>query len=151
MIKRTLTTLFVAIAASLMFCGYVSAQAVQIDKRLEKGYDAEYLKRIQAKTPIILELLNFELDHSWYIEAPEMQQKINDIPYLYYKDPETGERAGMVESIEIGNVNITEFYVERPYDHRAFYRVGKTNTIIGFYSNKEVSEMFNASKGISNE
>ena len=78
-------------------------------------------------------------------------QKIDDFEYLYYKDPETGEKAGMVESIEIGKVNIAEFYYERPYDHRSLYRVGKTNTIIGFYSNKEISEMFNAMKGYSNE
>jgi hypothetical protein len=57
----------------------------------------------------------------------------------------------MVESIEIGKVNIAEFYYARPYDHRSLYRVGKTNTIIGFYSNKEISEMFNAMKGYSNE
>ncbi|MBQ2573322.1 MAG: hypothetical protein II575_03805, partial [Bacteroidales bacterium] len=107
--------------------------------------------RMQKNTPLILELLNYELDHSWYIESPEMLQKIDDFEYLYYKDPETGEKAGMVESIEIGKVNIAEFYYERPYDHRSLYRVGKTNTIIGFYSNKEISEMFNAMKGYSNE
>ena len=134
-----------------MICGFSYAQTVQIDPRLEKAYSLEHLQRMQKETPLILELLNYELDHSWYIAEPEMQQKIDGFEYLYYKDPETGERAGMVESIEPGKVNIAEFYYDRPYDHRNFYRVGKTNTIIGFYSNKEFSEMYNAMKGYNYE
>lgn len=135
----------------LMISSFSFAQTVQIDPRLEKAFSIEHLKRMQKETPLSLELLNYELDHSWYIESPELAQKIDDFEYLYYRDPETGERADMVQNIEIGKVNIAEFYYERPYDHRIFYRVGKTNTIIGFYSNKEISEMFNATKGYSNE
>ena len=142
---------FVIALIALMISGFSYAQTVQIDPRLEKAYGLEQLQRMQKETPIILELLNYELDYSWYIAEPEMQQKIGDFEYLYYQDPETGEKAGMVQSIEPGKVNIAEFYYERPYDHRNFYRVGKTNTIIGFYSNKEISEMFNAKKGYSNE
>ena len=135
----------------LVISGIGYSQTVQIDPRLEKAYSLEHLQRMQKDTPLILELLNYELDYSWYIAEPEMLQKIDDLEYLYYKDPETGEKAGMVQSLEKGNVNIAEFYYERPYDHRSYYRVGKTNTIIGFYSNKEISEMFNAMKGYSNE
>ena len=147
----TMNKKFVILLIALILSGISYAQTVQIDPRLEKAYSLEHLQRMQKNTPLILELLNYELDHSWYIESPEMLQKIDDFEYLYYKDPETGEKAGMVESIEIGKVNIAEFYYERPYDHRSLYRVGKTNTIIGFYSNKEISEMFNAMKGYSNE
>ena len=135
----------------LVISGIGYSQTVQIDPRLEKAYSLEHLQRMQKDTPLILELLNYELDYSWYIAEPEMLQKIDDLEYLYYKDPETGEKAGMVQSLEKGNVNIAEFYYERPYDHRSYYRVGKTNTIIGFYSNKEISEMFNAMKGYGNE
>jgi len=142
-------TLIILIALIVSGIGY--AQTVQIDSRLEKAYSLEHLQRIQKETPLILELLNYELDYSWYIAEPEMQQKIDGFEYLYYKDPETGEKAGMVESLEPGKVNIAEFYYDRPYDHRSFYRVGKTDTIIGFYSNKEMSKMFNAKKGYSNE
>ncbi|MBR5983562.1 MAG: hypothetical protein IK025_07575 [Bacteroidales bacterium] len=142
---------FVILLIVTMVSGISYAQTVQIDPRLEKAYSLEHLQRLQKETPLILELLNYELDYSWYIAEPEMQQKIDDFEYLYYKDPETGEKAGMVQSIEPGKVNIAEFYYERPYDHRNFYRVGKTNTIIGFYSNKEISEMYNAMKGYGNE
>jgi hypothetical protein len=142
---------FVIMLIVTMISGISYAQTVQIDPRLEKAYSLEHLQRMQKETPLILELLNYELDYSWYIAEPEMQQKIDDFEYLYYKDPETGERASMVQSLEPGNVNIAEFYYERPYDHRIFYRVGKTNTIIGFYSNKEISEMYNAKKGYGNE
>lgn len=135
----------------LMISSFSFAQTVQIDPRLEKAFSLEHLKRMQKETPLSLELLNYELDHSWYIESSDLAQKIDNFEYLYYRDPETGERADMVQNIEIGKVNIAEFYYERPYDHRIFYRVGKTNTIIGFYSNKEISEMFNATKGYSNE
>lgn len=142
---------FAIVLVTLMITGFSFAQTVQIDPRLEKAYSLEHLQRMQKETPEILVLLNYELDHSWYIESPELVQKIDDFEYLYYRDPETGEKAGMVESLQIGKVNIAEFYYERPYDHRSFYRVGKTNTIIGFYSNKEMSEMFNATKGYSHE
>ena len=141
----------VILLIAMMLSGISYAQTVQIDPRLEKAYSQEQLQRMQKETPIIIELLNYELDYSWYIAEPEMSQKIDDIEYLYYKDPETGEKAGMVQSLEKGKVNIAEFYYSRPYDSRSFYRVGNTGTIIGFYSNKEISEMFNATKGYSNE
>lgn len=142
---------FVIVLIALILSGISYAQTVQIDPRLEKAYSAEHLQRMQKETPLVLELLNYELDYSWYIAEPEMQQKVENMEYLYYKDPETGERAGMVQSLEPGKVNIAEFYYERPYDQRKYYRVGKTSTIIGFYSNKEISEMFNAIKGYSHE
>lgn len=142
---------FVIMLIAMMIAGISYAQTVQIDPRLEKAYSLERLQKMQKESPLILELLNYELDYSWYIAEPEMAQKIDDLEYLYYKDPETGEKAGMVESLEPGKVNIAEFYYKRPYDHRKYYRVGKTSTIIGFYSNKEFSEMYNAKKGYSNE
>jgi hypothetical protein len=141
----------VILLIALMLSGIGYAQTVQIDPRLEKAYSAEHLQRMQKETPIVLELLNYELDYSWYIAEPEMIQKEDAIDYLYYKDPETGDRAGMVQSIEPGKVNIAEFYYERPYNSRVFYKVGKTGTVIGFYSNKEMSEMFNGMKGYSHE
>ena len=147
----TMNKKFVILLIALILSGISYAQTVQIDPRLEKAYSLEHLQRMQKETPLILELLNYELDYSWYIAEPEMQQKIDDLEYLYYKDPETGEKAGMVQSLEKGKVNIAEFYYDRPYDHRSYYRVGNTNTIIGFYSNKEISEMYNATKGYSNE
>ena len=142
---------FVIALIAMMISGISYAQTVQIDPRLEKAYSLEQLQRMQKETPLILELLNYELDYSWYIAEPEMLQKIDELEYLRYRDPENGEPAGIVENIEIGKVNIAEFYYDRPYDHRCFYRVGKTNTIIGFYSNKEISEMYNAKKGYNNE
>lgn len=135
----------------LMISGVSFAQKVQIDPRLEKAYSLERLQTMQKETPLNLELLNYELDHSWYIAGEEMQQKIDDIEYLYYRDPETGEKAGRVEKIELGNVNIAEFYYHRGYDYRTFYKVGNTNVIIGFYSNKEYSDMYNAMKGYKYE
>ena len=142
---------FVIVLIALMISGLSYAQKVQIDPRLEKAYSLEQLQRMQKESPLILELLNYELDYSWYIAEPEMMQKADDFVYLYYKDPETGERAGMVQSIEPGKVNIAEFYYDRPYNNRVFYKVGKTSTIIGFYSNQEMSQMFNAKKGYGNE
>ena len=142
---------FVIVLIALMISGLSYAQKVQIDPRLEKAYSLEQLQRMQKESPLILELLNYELDYSWYIAEPEMMQKADDFEYLYYKDPETGERAGMVQSIEPGKVNIAEFYYDRPYNNRVFYKVGKTSTIIGFYSNQEMSQMFNAKKGYGNE
>ena len=142
---------FVIMLIVAMISGISYAQTVQIDPRLEKAYGLEQLQRMQKETPIVLELLNYELDYSWYIAEPEMMQTADAFEFLYYKDPETGDRAGMVENITPGKVNIAEFYYERPYDNRVFYRVGKTDTIIGFYSNQEMSQMFNATKGYGNE
>ena len=63
----------------LMLSSISYAQKVQIDPRLEKAYSLEQLQRMQKDTPLILELLNYELDYSWYIAEPEMQQKIDDL------------------------------------------------------------------------
>ncbi len=128
------------------------SQKVQVDKRLNVAFDADYLSRLQSSpSQVTLEMLNFNLDHAWY-KADEVIEKKDGFEYLYYRDAVTGERSGkMVDEIDWNNVNIYEFYFEQSGSYRNFYRVGNTDTVLGFYSLIEVADMFNKEKGGNHE
>ena len=66
---------FVILLIALTLSGIGYAQTVQIDPRLEKAFSMEQLQRMQKESPITIELLNYELDYSWFIAEPDMMQK----------------------------------------------------------------------------
>lgn len=130
----------------------VFAQNVQIDKRLEKGYKLEYLQRMQENSPITLDLLNFELDYGWFVADESITPKSDDFGYLYYRDKETGEKTStLVKEIDINNLNIAEFYYEKSANASTYYKIAKSDIIIGFLSLRELAKKYNEVKGLSYE
>lgn len=152
--KRNVAIFWILLIALIALANSATSQnnnTAGFDKRLEKSFDKEYLNNLKNNSPVTLELLNFGLDHAWYI-ADEMFEKINDIDYLYFKDITTGEKStNKVLKIDFNNMNITEYFYEQNLNARTFYKVSDTNIIIGFYSLNEIADMFNKEKGLSHE
>ncbi|MDD3741079.1 MAG: hypothetical protein PHH30_07540, partial [Bacteroidales bacterium] len=120
---------------------------LQADPRLEKAYDSEYLEHLRQNSPSTLEILNFELDNSWFIAGPEIAAKADGMEYLYYRDPVSGEKTDVrVEDTNIEEINIAEYFFDRKYDSYVFYKIGDSGMIIGFYSSLETAKRFNISK-----
>ena len=133
---------------SISFTLAVSAQEkTEIDSRLENEYQIEYLQNLQENSPSTLRLLNYNLDYSWFIAGEEISSKIPSMEYLYYKDPLTQEKSeNKVESIDINNINIAEYFYERGHDVHKFYKIGNTGIVIGFYSALENAKKYNNHK-----
>lgn len=143
---KNLKRVIVLIALTATSYGLLS-QAIEIDERLKACYSDEYLINLQEKSPSTLDILNFNLDNSWFIAGDDITSKKDSFDYLYYIDPETMEKSeNRVENIDINNVNISKYFIEREYDRYVFYKIGDSDLIIGFYSLKKVAELYNKSK-----
>ncbi|MDD4217051.1 MAG: hypothetical protein PHZ24_06930 [Bacteroidales bacterium] len=119
-------------------------KAKVIDNRLKQGYDLDYLENLETNSPSTLSILTYDLDHSWFIAGEEIQPKAPSMDYLYYKNPNTGEKTDVrVESIDVNNINIAKFYYEREHDSYKFYKIGDSGIIIGFYPALENAKRYN--------
>jgi hypothetical protein len=127
------------------------AQSVTFDERLLVRYDNEYLQNLSQNSPETLELLNYSLDHAWYVEKG-LEEKYSTIQELYFMDTEIGEKSKLtVKSVNFEDINIYNYYFEQGLNNRTFYKIGNSGIVIGFYSLSEMAEMYNEEKGLSNE
>ncbi|MDD3861215.1 MAG: hypothetical protein PHW83_13565 [Bacteroidales bacterium] len=146
--KRTVLKSLMLITLICAVMSLSQAQSVlQADPRLEKAYDSEYLEHLRQNSPSTLEILNFELDNSWFIAGPEIAAKADGMEYLFYRDPVTGNKTDVrVEITNVEDINIAEYYFDRKYDNYVFYKIGDSGMIIGFYSSLETAKKYNISK-----
>jgi hypothetical protein len=125
----------------------IGQNIIEPDERLSAAYSEQDLIQMKTHNPETIELLNFKLDNSWFIAGEDIMQKVQDSPYLYYLNLETGQASTqMVEEINPENLNIAEYFIETNYNRRVFYRIGNSGIVIGFYSIKEFVEMYNENK-----
>lgn len=137
-------SLFLFISIILTSNIVMSQSSIEPDKRLKAIYSETDLIRMQTHNPETIDLLNFQLDNSWFIAGEEILPKVQDAPYLYYLDKETGQASDIrVEQIDPNNLNVAEFYIEKDFNRHVFYKVGNSGTIIGFYSTKEFAKIYN--------
>lgn len=146
--KRTVLKSIMLLTLICTVISYSQSQSLlQPDSRLKKAYDSEYLENLKQNSPSTLEILNFELDNSWFIAGPEITSKADAMEYLYYRDPITGEKTDVrVEVSNVEELNIAEYFFDRKYDSYVFYKIGDSGMIIGFYSSLETAKRFNISK-----
>jgi hypothetical protein len=127
------------------------AQSVTPDERLLVRYDNEYLQNLSQNSPETLELLNYSLDHAWYVEKG-LEEKYSTIQELYFMDTEIGEKSKLsVKSVNFENINIFNYYFEQGLNNRTYYKIENSGIVIGFYSLSEMAEMYNKEKGLSYE
>jgi hypothetical protein len=136
--------LFLFLAFILTSNIVLSQSNIEPDQRLKAIYSEQDLIQLKTNSPEIVDLLNFQLDNAWFIAGEEVLSKVQDSPYLYYIDKETGQKSDIrVEEINPDNINIAEFFVERDYNRHVFYKVGDSGVVLGFYSIKKFTDMYN--------
>lgn len=137
-------SLFLFLAFVLTSNIVVSQSNIEPDQRLKAIYSEQDLIQLKNNSPEIVDLLNFQLNNAWFIAGEEVLPKVQDSPFLYYIDKESGQASDIrVEEIDPENLNIAEFYVERDYNKHVFYKVGNSGVVLGFYSIKEFTNMYN--------
>lgn len=125
--------------ALLIFCflqfsvSVFSQQPPVPDSRLLETFELEYLERIQSDNPVLLERLNYYLDHAWYLTE--------------YPTEKADPGFEVIEIDELDNIQI--FSLEKMYDlsrdfeKRSVYRIAGTQQVLVFYSGREFNERFN--------
>lgn len=119
------------------------------DSRLFDCFDKSYIELLESKNPDLIVYYNFFLDNSYFItELPT--EKINSSKIQTLKPLDKFKNS----KTNIASLNILKYDVKRFYDEYSFYRIGTTNKILVFYSEKEFMIKYNEhrkSLGLINE
>lgn len=116
----------------------LSAQnnSISIDERLYDVFEDDFLKRMQAETPAMLEYYNFFLNHAYQIET-------------LYADKESNYDEVQIDDLTTINILkvIKEQSLHRDYVHQSIYRIKNTDKILVLVSEKELIKKFNQETG----
>ena len=135
--KLFLPILFVLFGLSLF------AQDEHIpDSRLLEKYQEQDLQNIQINNPHKIDYLNYSL-YNGYLIIDIDSEKSEALPYLYYFDKENKTQGGLVEVIDVNDINIYEYDFRREYKTSVTYRIGDTGKAIVFVSKKKLIHAFN--------
>ncbi len=119
--------IFIGVIVLLSASGAV-AQEQKIDKRLEKKYSVEELKKIQKENPQQLEYLNFVVEKGFTI-----------MPYPKSKGTPK-EISGEVEIKDLKNINIYDLGLDVLKDNWQYYKIKGTDDLLVIYSEDYIKE-----------
>ncbi|MEA3447818.1 MAG: hypothetical protein U9Q98_05120 [Bacteroidota bacterium] len=116
-----------------------------VDPRLNVRFSETQIQQWEQNYPNRLDLYEFELEHGYDIQLmPE--EKIQDMPFLYYLDYETKSKGEKVQFVDEQNFNLYLYNYKRDMKHNNHYRIAGTNKVLVIYANKKFVDMFNESR-----
>ncbi len=108
------------------------------DSRLYECFDKTYIKQLKDKNPALIVYYNYYLDNSFFIsELPSEKINSNKIPKLKLLEKFKNSKT------KIAKLNILKYDVKRYYDRNSYYRMGTSNKVVVFYSEKEFMIKYN--------
>jgi hypothetical protein len=147
--------LFLALASVLLMTNGLFAQEnvkPQIDPRVYARFDQASVNENIANDPHIMDYPNFFVKEGWYIFDYSKEGKVEaynnaDYPELQKINNQTKEIIPYtITEKDLENFNIY-YYDFKVMKERTFYRLGKTNKLLIIYSQQELTEKFNKSRG----
>ncbi|MGC9330542.1 MAG: hypothetical protein ACP5DZ_01535 [Bacteroidales bacterium] len=138
--------IFISTLLSLCLLSGLMAQNLrQVDTRLLTRFSEAQIQQWEQNNPNRIDLFEFELDRGYDIQLmPE--EKIQEIPFLYYLDYETKSQGEKVQSVNEDDFNLYLYDYTRKLDRNNLYRIAGTNQVLVIYSNKKFVNMFNESR-----
>jgi hypothetical protein len=108
-------------------------QAVpQIDERLLEVYEIDYLQRLQASNPQVLQRLNYYLDHAYYLTEYPAEKGAPDFPEIVIED--------------LQHINILRLEKEQnlrhAFDRPTQYQIKGSNQILVYYPGEKFNHQF---------
>ena len=121
------------------------SQALPIDSRLYAKYSEEDLLDMQQNRPYDLEYLNWFVENS-YLVKDVVNPGVLDYPKLKYMDRETKMEGSEVTDFDAENFNVMEYGFEIAARSSNVYLIGNTGKILVFYSNEDLTKLYNEYK-----
>jgi len=136
--KRTALSLFLLIFTVLSF--NLNAQTSNIletitpDARIYVAFDNDFVNELKADNPALILYYNFYLDSAYSIsELPaDKNEFLSNLTSLDLDD-----------NIKTSEINILKLDLDLNFEQQTYYRIGKSDRVMIFYSGKEFNEKFN--------
>ena len=138
--KKTILLLVLVISGITAF-----SQALPIDSRLYAKYSEEDLLDMQQNRPADLEYLNWFVENSCLVKDVADPEILN-YPKLRYMDRETKMEGSEVNEFDAESFNIMEYGFEISAKSSNVYLIGNTGKILVFYSNEDLTKLYNEYK-----
>jgi len=124
------------------FIANISFSQNTFDNRLTDVYSIEYLQSLSENE---INVLNYELDHSYFIL--DNFEKNESLPNLFKRNKLTKEIIETpLTNVDFNNFNVLSYAYEKKYNNRTYYKIGNTGKTIVFYSIKEFTQNYNLTK-----
>ncbi|MFK7936981.1 MAG: 2OG-Fe(II) oxygenase family protein [Saprospiraceae bacterium] len=130
---RLLTTISFLLITGIVLAQNTTALSTDIDERLLVKYELEYLQQLQENHPVLLQRLNYYLDHAWYIADEPQEKGLTDLPIV------TIETTSELNILQLEK----EQNVQRDPQRPIAYKIAKTNQILVYHSAKRFNQNFN--------
>lgn len=113
----------------------IEPKQIVADARLSEAFGNDFVERIIAENPSLVQYYNFFLDNSYYIaELPqEKTEFINSLPSL-----------SISPQSDLSKINVLNYDVQLNFDKETYFRMQNSNKVMVFYSGEELNEKFNA-------
>jgi len=118
------------------------SQSVTIDSRLYAKYAEEDLLRIQSNNPTDIEYMNWFVENAFVVKEIR-NPEASDFPKLRYIDKETKMAGAEVSSYNAETFNVMEYDFEIGAKTSNAYLIGNTGKLLVFYSNEDLTKLFN--------
>jgi len=130
---RSIITIILVGFAVLLSAQSAAPPTTAIDERLYATYEADYLLNLQQQHPVLLQRLNYYLDHAWYITTYPAEKKMGNLPTVRIADPRT--------------VNILELErdqnIRRDLHRQVIYQIENSDQILVYHSAQRFTADFN--------
>ena len=118
------------------------SQSVTIDSRLYAKYSEEDLLEIQRTNPLDIEYMNWFVDNAFVVKDINNPES-STFPKLRYMDKETKMAGSEVTAYNSETFNVMECDFEISAKSSNVYLIGNTGKILAFYSNEDLTKLFN--------
>lgn len=136
--NTSVLTFFILIFSVLSFS--LNAQTSNIletispDARIYEAFDNEFVNELKSDNPTLILYYNYYLDNAYYIsELPaDKNEFLSSLTSL-----------DLDENIKLSEINILKLKLDLNFEQQTYYRIGKSDRVLIFYSGVELNNKFN--------
>lgn len=129
---RFLFTISLFLCSGILLAQNAAPLSTDIDDRLLVKYDHDYLQQLQENHPVLLQRLNYYLDHAWYIMDYPKEKATTDLPSITIEN---------IEEINILQLE-KEQQLQRDPQKQMVYKIAKTDQVLVYHSAKKFNQNF---------
>ncbi|MEL7021340.1 MAG: hypothetical protein AAGK47_07030 [Bacteroidota bacterium] len=129
---------FLCTASFLLFTTFLLAQnsttlSTQIDDRLLVKYELKYLQQLQERHPVLLQRLNYYLDHAWYVTDYPTKKNSSKLPVV-----------NIAHQKDINILALEQAQrIHRDPKKQTVYRIANTAQVLVYHSAEKFNKKFN--------
>ena len=109
-------------------------ETIRPDARIYDAFDDKFVDELTVDNPALILYYNYYLDNAFYIsELPaDKNEFLTNLTSL-----------DLDENVKISEINILKLKLDLNFEQQTYYRIGKSDRVMIFYSGIELNDKFN--------